>query len=275
MPAVNRDLRALVWLVVVVLSCGLSLFLTWRRISGALVQPASSMVLVIAAAGLAVSAALLRRVWPVQPSSVGQDPGATRRAWSAIAGPPSPGIDLSFALPGIAAVLLLASVTLPGTPATGLVFAWLLLTGSETVGWLLHRRTEWAGGERARSLVVESDEAPATDGDEEPAVPAGLMQQLTRVREADHESIHALVRTEIPAGDRLGIVHLAFCPPLAGKPELTAHAIESSVAHGVDVHVMQSESFGARIEMRSPRALLQPQCMLIEVIGSVIVPKSA
>src|SRR5262249_25283923 len=113
--------------------------------------------------------------------------------------------------------------------------------------------------------------------DEESEMPAGLVQQVTRVRDANCESIHALVRAEIPAGDRLAVFHLAFCPPLARSPELTAHAMESGdelAAQGVEVRITQAELFGARIEVRVPYSVDQPQCVLGEVLGSVTVPQS-
>jgi hypothetical protein len=267
--SVDRDLRALIWLVVVVIACGLSLFLSWRRIAGALVQPPSAIGLVIAAVGLAVAATLLRRVWPVR--SRGSEPTRGRSA------PPSAtDVDLPFAFPGIAAILMLAALTLPGTSVVGVIAAWLVLFGCEAASWLWHRRMAVVEIERTRPLLVESPEARSIDADEEPAIPAGLVQQVTRVREADRESIHALVRAEIPAGDRLAAVHLAFCPPLANSPKLTAHAMETgddSIVQSTEVRITQAESFGARIEVRLPRAVDQPQCVLVEVLGSVTVPK--
>jgi hypothetical protein len=276
--AIDRDLRALVWLVVVVLSCGLSLFLTWRRIAGALVQPPSSAALVGAAIGLAIAATLMRRIWPLHTRRVGQVPGSTPRAWSAIAGPPSPGIDLPFALPGAVAVLVFATITLPGTLTLGITTAWLVLIGSEAASWVLHRRTELSGRRRTRSLPLESHEAQSADTDEEPEIPAGLVQKLTRVREPDRESIHALVQAEIPTGDRLAVVHLAFCPPLARSPELRAHVMETGDGFGMDdveVRITQAESFGARIEVRVPSTVQQPRSVLVEIVGSVTVQRSA
>jgi hypothetical protein len=102
---------------------------------------------------------------------------------------------------------------------------------------------------------------------EEPEIPEGLVQQVTRVLEGERESIHALVRAEIAAHDRLSVVHLAFCPPLAARPELTAHAVDADDA---EVRITQAEAFGARIEVRLPKVDKSARSVMIEVLGSVI-----
>jgi hypothetical protein len=91
------------------------------------------------------------------------------------------------------------------------------------------------------------------------------VQQVTRVREADRESIHALVQVEFAGGDQLAVVHLAFCPPLDAAPELAAHAME---AEDVEVKVTQGETFGARIEARrKAESIREARSTVIEVLG--------
>jgi hypothetical protein len=96
------------------------------------------------------------------------------------------------------------------------------------------------------------------------------VQQITRVREGDCETIHALFETCVAAGDRLGVTHLAFCPPLAARPELTAHAIDCDEA---EVRVTQVETFGARLEVRFGQAAEQPRRIVGEVLGSITAPR--
>jgi hypothetical protein len=228
--AIDRDLRAALWVLVVALGCCLSLFLTCRRLAGALVQPPSGAALVTAAIALALAAALLRQI-----------------------GSPDCRSRLTFALPGIAPILLLAALTLPGTPAWSIVIAWFALIVSEGTSWLVHERP------RRR----EMQQPLAAD---EPEIPAGLVQQVTRVRENNRETMHALASAEFASRDKLAVVHLAFCPPLAARPELTAHALDIDDA---EVRITQSETFGARIEVRLPRADDQPRSALVEVLGSV------
>jgi hypothetical protein len=97
------------------------------------------------------------------------------------------------------------------------------------------------------------------------SVPASLVQQLTRERTEDGESLHAIVRSSFVAGDRLAVVHLAFSPPLTKAPQLAAYAIDDS---GAEARVTAAETYGARIEVRLPQPAADGQTVLIEVVGS-------
>jgi len=233
---VGDALRAAIWLATLLLGSGLSMLLTCRRIAGALDQPPSSAALVLAAIGLAIAAALLRR--------------ATPRVAA---------LKAASACPSVVAILLLASVTLPGTSSLGIAMAWFVLIGSEVAGRLL---TQLASKQQVELL----------DLSEKPEIEEGLVQQLTRVREGDRESIHALLQAEVAAGDRLAIVHIAFCPPLAARPELTAHAMVTDEA---DVKITQAETFGTRIEVRLPRTHELERTVVVEVLGSATCPRDS
>jgi hypothetical protein len=256
----DRELIVALWLVLLALACVLAVFLTWRRLAGALVQPPSGWVLVTAAFALASFVALSR--WAIArcegtPASSQYLAFSTRLAHT-LSLPPSNNIShCVFAAPGVVAIALLAALTLPGTPALGIAAAWFVLIGQESAGWLLRRQTF------RRAVSQASDELE---------IPAGLVQQLTRVREADRESIHALVSAEYAPLDSLAIVHIAFCPPLASRPTLTAHAVDADVT---DVRITQAETFGVRIEIRRPHVTPQPQSVVIEVLGWATARESA
>ena len=149
----------------------------------------------------------------------------------------------------------------------GITTAWLLLIVGESGAWLLFRPPT-ALLRRLRPETTDGEEPPAVA--DEPEIPPGLVQQVTRVREGDCESIHALFETCIAAGDSLGVAHLAFCPPLSARPELTAHALDDADA---EVRVTQVETFGARLEARFTQASNEPRRIIVEVIGSSIAPK--
>jgi len=155
-----------------------------------------------------------------------------------------------------------------GTPALGLILAWLLLISAESIQWLLYIRSDlandlcWTHFRRATQSAAEV---------EHPEIPLGLVQQLTRTLEGNRESIHALVRAEIGANDRLAVVHLSFCPPLAAPPQLSAHPLDADEA---DVRITQAETFGARLEVRLPLANDTPRTVIIEVLGAVTAPKT-
>jgi hypothetical protein len=225
----------------------LSLVMLTRRISGAFVQPLSGPGIIAVAAGLVFVAGLVRilivRVL---------DKGGTSLA--------------VFVLPSLAAILLLASLTLSGTPAVAIAIAWFVVIASEGASWLVAYRPELLKRERRRQHVAASRiTTDEIDVEPEAELPAGLVQQLTRVRENDRESIHALLLAEIPPGDRLAVIHIAFCPPLEAAPELTAHALDTDDA---DVRITQAETFGARIEVRVREVASEQRSVLVEVLGS-------
>ena len=230
----------------------LPLVLLLRRLSGAFVQPLSGRGLVMAAVALGVVAAGLRWAgtqYPVLGTRISA-------AWM-----------LLYALPGVAAILLLASLTLSGTPALGVIIAWFALIAGEAASWFVLFRTGQATFLRTRDQTSPDDSTQPEE--DEATIQAGLVQQLTRVREEGRESIHALLRAEIPAGDGLAILHIAFCPPLDAQPELAAHAMDADDA---EVRITQAETFGARLEVRVPRPVAEGRSIVVEVVGSVTSP---
>ena len=81
-----------------------------------------------------------------------------------------------------------------------------------------------------------------------------------------------MLRAEIPAGDRLAILHIAFCPPLDAQPELAAHALDADDA---EVRITQAETFGARLEVSVPKPVTEGRRLVVEVVGAVICPECA
>jgi hypothetical protein len=270
--AMDRDLAAAVWLALLLLAGGLSLFLTWRRIAGALVQPPSGGALVAAAIALSSAVALMRSlVCEGRFSLLGTEYSVlSTQVTNLLTLPSQSTSQLLLLLPGVAAVLFMAALTLPGTPAWGIATAWFVLIAGETMTWLLHLRPPGSRSTSPPRRPLADAEAPAAVDESE--IPPGLVQRVTRIRENDRELLHALLQAEVPADDRIAVVHLAFCPPLAARPELTAHAMESEDA---EIRVTQVETFGARIEVRLTQAEEEPRRVLIEVLGSVTSPRRA
>src|SRR5688572_14770088 len=95
-----RQVSATVAQALLSLLLALALVMLVRRLSGAFVQPLSGTAIVAAAAGLAIVAALVRLLIV----------GRFER---------TPYLVLS-ALPGVAVILLLAALTLSGTPAVAI-----------------------------------------------------------------------------------------------------------------------------------------------------------
>jgi hypothetical protein len=258
----------------------LSFVLLFRRLSGAFVQPLGGAQLALAAVALGVVAAGLR--WAIAEGGL---PRPLVRSASNESRHPVPSTQypvlstrylrltpalMVFAIPGVAAILMLASLTLPGSPAVGVIAAWFLLIALEAASWLTFYRTGHATFlhpcPRPSPLVSPHPEETETP------IQAGLVQQFTRVREEGRESIHALLRAEIPAGDRLAILHIAFCPPLDAQPELAAHALDADDA---EVRITQAETFGARLEVSVPKPVTEGRRLVVEVVGAVICPECA
>jgi hypothetical protein len=251
LPPIQRQLTAAAWWTGLSLLVAVALVFAARRLAGGLTEPLGGLVLVAVASVLTIAGALLRRWVPGTKYSV-----------------------LSTAvrfIPGIAAILLLAALTLPGTSPWAAAIAWFVVAAAELLAW-----TRGTGRRlpRARPLprsVARHDASDeATDEAIDEAISPALVQSLTRERTADGEALHALVRATCEPGDRVAVVHLAFCPPLVAPPELTAHVLDES---GAQAQITLAQPFGARIEVRLPRPASPGQQVLLEVLGSASPPK--
>jgi hypothetical protein len=249
-PDVYRHLLATISFTLLLLFVVSAFWLTVRRLSGAFSQPLSGGGIVAVAVVIELAAQSVRRI-------------LTRTGY------PLVGTQYLPLIGALGGVLALASLSLPGTPLLALIIAWLVFLASEVMSWLPYARPYLNRIVRRQLTTVAPAHVEATDESE---IPAGLIQQLTRVRESDRESIHVLASAEIPAEDRLGIVHISFCPPLTSRPELTVHAVD---ADDVEVRLTQAEIFGARVEVRVPRTETESRQILIEVLGSATARESA
>ena len=220
-----------------------------RRLSGALEEPlggAAILATALISGGIAACARLVLA-------------GSRRNSIAA------PVVASLFAVPGIAALGLLAALTLPGTSAAVIVLSWFGLATVEAAAWLTYLRG-MPFGQRQRSPTAVSRRTPARlEGDEfDEGLPAGLVQQVTRVRLEGGESIHALVAVNASAHDRPATFHLAFCPPLEAPPALTAHVLDGE---GAEARVTRAETFGARVEL-DWKDLDEPRNIVVEVLGT-------
>jgi len=166
-------------------------------------------------------------------------------------------------VPGIASIMILAALTLPGTSAWAVGLAWFVLAAAECLAWFPAQRLRRPTRRPAQPVTIENE--PEGAGDDE-AISAALVQSLTRERTDDGgEALHALVRADCEAGDRVAVVHLAFCPPLAAAPELAAHVLDDS---GAEARIALAQPYGARIELRLPQPATAGQTVLVEVVGT-------
>lgn len=275
--AVQRQLVVAALWMVLGLAVALTVLLMIRRISGAFQTPLSGAAIVLAGLVTELSIFIYRRLWCGRDDAVTAQHSALCTQYPVLNSlTDNAQTFFLFTLTTLIALSILTSLTIPGTPLFGLLLAWLIVITGEVTQWQTYLKPLWH-----RSAIpplpippplphtIETE--PADPESTESEIPPGLIQQVTRVLAGGQESIHALIKATIAANDRQGIIHLAFCPPLAEKPELTAHALDSDEA---DIRITQAETFGARVEIRLPKCDVSQRSLMIELLGSVpILPR--
>ncbi len=223
----------------------LGLFLLTRRWNGSLESPFGGRTVLIAwtLSLVVVLAARLMRVFDT--TGVG-----ARWDW---------GIDLA----GSASLAAMASA-MTGNSATSYAPALVWLSGlAIEASWYAHRgrmiglvEVSSAVDQRAaevepsRHEVGEPREPDVAKSDTEeaeaPLLAEHVERQLTReVSPQGEVRVHGLVRGQLETGQRVRPVHVEFCPPFAGDPEVTAYILEGA---GTEVRLTQAACFGARWE---------------------------
>jgi hypothetical protein len=222
-----------------------------RRLAGALEEPLPVFTLaatVIMAAAIALFARVVSHRFAIRaPAGV---------AWAV------------RVLPSAALLALAVALAIPGTALAG---AWLLagiVVAEEMTAWWLNRRLmlEMASDVAADEPAKEEPPSFAPAWQPVPVETADiaddqLSQQWTRRRAADgSEIIHGLARATFDTGVRTATVHVAFCPPLEGEPQIT---FEHPKEFDVRVKTGQLLPYGARFDLKLTRAAEQPVSFLL------------
>jgi hypothetical protein len=92
-------------------------------------------------------------------------------------------------------------------------------------------------------FVEETEFVEEGDGD----VDEGQTLWLSRRMTDDTEQIEGWVRVEFAAGQRETMIHVAFCPPLPGIPEIETEDLEGA---DLEIRIAAAFAFGARISVR-------------------------
>ena len=237
-PAIDRQLGVALWWSSLVLAVGVASLLFGRRLAGAFVEPLIGPEMLGAAMAIVFAAVFLQLAQPLG--------------------------RLVLLIPAVAAALGLAAITLPGTAPWSVALAWFVLVIAEAAV-LLHtlKHPRFPARSATPSPAIDLDISEVSG---EESISERLIQKLTRERTtAGNEALHALVRATCPPGDRLAVVHLAFCPPLDAPPRLMAHVLDDS---GAEAKITLSETYGTRIEVRLPRPAGEAgAAVLLEVVG--------
>jgi hypothetical protein len=249
----------------------LAALLVVRRLSGAFQRPLGGASIVLAVAVVEMVASGLRRVFRDTALA-----GSVLRTEYLVLNKESMrplGIgDVGFRVSAVEvlctfSVLAIAvALCVRGTPVGGLLMAGLVVIGAEFAQRLRRFRLSRHVPLASPDTQVQTAASVTCDDDiAEPEIAPGLVQQLTRIVEEGRETIHGLLKAEVAANDRLAVVHIAFCPPLRERPELSAHALDCDEA---EIRLTQVESFGVRLEARLPAVSDEPRSLMIEIIGS-------
>ena len=229
-----------------------ALLVAWRRLAGALSSPLGPAAMVLVGASLAGVAAVAR---------CGRRPVRWHLLLSA-------------------AVLLLAlALWLPGSPRAGLLLFWAILAGEEGWAWaglLLRRRRPQPASpavprwrvDPAQSLLLPSPPDVARGADlpgekaQEDAVPAeNVLQKLTLSQDADgSQRLSGWVRLRLEAGQRSGVVHVAFCPPFAQTPEWSLEQLDGPPAR---IRTAQLLPHGVRLDLKLAAAAADAASVLV------------
>ncbi|MDB5343303.1 MAG: hypothetical protein JWP89_1680 [Schlesneria sp.] len=78
-------------------------------------------------------------------------------------------------------------------------------------------------------------------------VDEGQTLWLSRRTTDETEQVEGWVRVEFAAGQREAMIHVAFCPPLPGIPEIETEDLEGS---DLEIRVAAAFAFGARLSVR-------------------------
>jgi len=128
-----------------------------------------------------------------------------------------------------------------------------------TIDWLV-----WLPAILALALLPARRSSPA--GESSDKATGLVLQQLARSRSADGvETIRGELVAEFAPGDRIAILHVAFCPPFERLPTVEA---QRTFGPACELKIAQILHQGARLEVRLSRASTSARRATIELVAS-------
>lgn len=220
-----------------------------RRLGGEFRVPLPGMVFFICGVVYAAAAFGLRRAADVVVTANGIPAFRRTATW----------------LPPLCLLAFVAAIWLPGTSGWAVAITVVALVAEE--GWAWRTRPGSRGFRRiARPLGGISDEAKLDANCELESVGTDLdetvLQRLTQGRSDEgHAFWHGVIRAEFLPDQRVAAAHVAFCPPFAVPPDVSAWHLNGPPA---EVRVTQALANGARLEIKLQRPAEQPCSAVIE-----------
>lgn len=252
-PLSNALARGGVLLATVLLATTAVLLLI-RRMSGALQKSLDPPALIITGLMLATVLYGLRSVWRRLPQPV-------THTWFG---------RIVSSIPTVSWIVLLATLTYPTVFSPDSIFCWsLLLTADVFARVGLHEhRTLWR---KTPSTLAEADEPTMGKLDlANPCDEQQVIQQLTRIRQADgSDLLYGHLRAVWQPGEKSQAVHVAFCPPFSGTPQLDVGQVDGPQ---VQIKVAQLLPYGVRLEVRLAHVTQTPTSALLEMTAQHTLP---
>jgi hypothetical protein len=241
-----------------------AVLILWRRLAGQLQQPLPAGVLLLCGVAFAGLAGVIRLLW-------------MRCRLNSLR-------MTALVLPGIALLLIAASLSLPGHGFLAVAAFWAIIAVEEAASiGLFYRRTFVPAAPKARRDIASprSEQDDEEDHDEEqperhvrfdppqkpaPHFPAAdVYQQTTRGRgDEGSDVMSGYARADFVAGQRFAAVHLAFCPPFAREPSISADQVDGPP---VRIKPTQRAAFGARLELKLDKIPSEATSVVIEFVA--------
>lgn len=215
-----------------------------RRFAGALSEPLDTAQLALAACGFVAATLSIRLLR--EGSTAGQAGSAPIRF-------------LIAASPTAAVIAAGISLSLPGTSAAGLAAFWTITLTAEA--FHLFRLTLKTGLSRPCPAIVAAKTPDKR-----------ITQQLVRSLDADGvDTINGILTAEFLPGQRIAIVHVAFCPPLAAPPTIEVSQTDGPPAR---VKTVQILPYGARFDIKLAQDAAAPTAVALQ-FSACVTNKSA
>ena len=220
-----------------------ALVLVWRALAGALTREFSPLAAsVVATLAVAVGFA----VWLVTRWTRAQSP---REWWLLVAA--------AFAPP-----LLVMVVMVPAGSVGAIACATVLVAASAGAVWAVEDGLVPNANEPEASAKLTRPDA----GGERRGV---VVQWMSRTQApGGGETVEGGIKVAFARGQRQEVLHVSFCPPLAGVPEVDCEVLDEAP---VDVRVAAAQPYGLRLEARRD----DPQEALTTEIGFAATARAA
>ena len=248
--------RSLACALVGLLWCA-AVLVGWRRLAGALERPLNPAGLLLLGLVVVAAAVGIRSLWHRLPTP-------REVSWLKQV--------MLLLLPTLAVLMLGAAVSVQGTNTGGLVAFWALLAAGELWAWQPivrqrpSHRPETAPAADPPPTTAAVDRTPSENPlpAESPwVIPADdVLQQLTRSQAANgSEQLAGWLRAPFAAGQRTTNVHVAFCPPFAKTPQVSAEQLDGP---SVRVKTAQLLAHGVRLDLKLASAADTTQTVLLQ-----------